>query len=204
MKKGKIYLLLIFSCLLVVNPIFGLESAIIAMFQRFEPVSSIMYISTSPLSFFIQGMILYAMLKCTRSDIQRPNRVILCSYAAIAILIAQFVMMHGLKKNVFLWYFGYLLYDVLGGLITMFTLIINAQQVSQHCVEGYEGFSINIISGSINIAVILSNTLGTNTIGRYLESAHFSSKSIMYTAILCVEIAVIPFLLAFYFLRTRK
>jgi hypothetical protein len=204
MKKGKSYLLLIFSCLLTMNPAFGLEGVILSMYQRFKPLPTKMFVFTLPFSFFIQGVVLFIILKCAKNDIQNPSRVVLSGYIAVSILIAQFIVMYKIKQYAAMWYVGYLLYDIMGGLITMIVLIINAQQVAKYCKEGYEGFSINIISGAINVAVILSNTLGTNTIGWYLAASHYSEISVTYTAIFSVEIAIIPFLLACYFLRTRK
>lgn len=189
---------------MVVNPAFGLEGSILLMFQRFKPISSKVYEFTAPLSFFVQGVVLFSILKLARQDFQRPARVILSGFIAISVLIAQFILMYKIKQNFYIWYFGYLLYDVMVGIIMMTLLIINAQQVAQYCREGYEGFSINSITGAINVSVIISNTLGTNTIGWYLAASHYSEKSVVYTTILCIELAIIPLLLAFYFLRTRK
>lgn len=151
----------------------------------------------------LASSILWYGKKRTERDIKNPQNTILLLNVILVATILQLLLLYYIK-NLFFWYLSYLTFQTVAVLVSSISLVVCAQQISKHCQEGYEGFSINLISGCTNIAIILGNYLGQNVLGSYLGSSHYHQKSITYTVILNIELAVIPLLLAVYFFKLRN
>lgn len=201
LKKDNAYPILFFSCFLLVNPGFGLDIAILQMFQRFQSLRDWQTILLPPIVYLLVSVFLLVLLKSMKRKLN-PKRWLFLSYLLICFTMAQFLVLYKVT-NIYLWCLSFVIYDMFVQVVSTLMIIINVQQTSEYCKEGFEGFSINIISGSANIAVIISNTIGQNIFGTYLAESHYSLRSITYTITICAEIAIIFLLLGFLFLRSK-
>lgn len=203
MTNEDTHLLLLFTCLLSLNPAMGLEVVLPSIFQRYQPLPDYMVLLVDGLTYLGVSLILYLGVRRMKNSIRKPVDVLLILYIVVMLTVLQLALLYFVPSLIF-WFASFMIFDIVIELITSLALILCAQQISRYCEEGYEGFSINLISGCVNIAIIIGNYLGNNVVGAYLAMAHYSQHAFNYTIILCFELAVIPLLLAFYCFKLRK
>lgn len=203
MVKEDTHLLLLFSCLLCINPANGLDQSLMSMFARFRQLPYFLSIIVEGLTYLIVSLILVLGVQRMKKSIRNPVDVVLILYIVIMLASLQLALLY-FVPSLFFWFLSYLLFEVVIELIGSLALIVCAQQTAKYCQEGYEGFSINLNSGIVNIAIIIGNYIGGNVVGSFLEASHFSQKSFNYAVILSFELALIPLLLAFYTFKLRN
>jgi hypothetical protein len=203
MKKEKTYLILLFTMLLCINPALGLDSTMSQMFQRFRPLPKDFVLGIDSLVALLACLFLYFGFRRPKESINSPQNVVLILYIVLVANVGQLTTLVFIGDRSFS-FCSYLLYATVEELIGTLGIILCVQQISKYCGEGYEGFSINVVSGCINFAILVSNFLGDNVIGSYLDKSTDLPSSIGYTAVLCLELAAIPLLLAFYFFKLRS
>ena len=203
LTKENTHLLLVVSCLLNANPANGLDNSLINMFQRFRPLPSYLNFLADPLQNAIISLILWFGLRNFKMSIRRPAVAIIIMHLVFILAVVQLLTFFFVPCK-YAWFASYVLFEVVTNLGISVCLVVCAQQISKYCQEGYEGFSINLISGSINIAIISGTYVGRNLVGNYLSASHYRQTGFIYSIILCIEVAVIPLLLAFYFFKVRS
>lgn len=146
-------------------------------------------------------VLLFLILK-TRRGIRRPETFIFASYVLFLIYMVEMMVGWVYFSNSVLGAFTVISIGTFFNTLTTFIVILaTVHQAVKYCEHGHESFSINGVVGINNIAVNISNFVGTGIVKDYLTLSYFSTKSIIYVFTICIELAIIPMLFAFYFLK---
>ena len=138
-----------------------------------------------------------------KNSIRKPVDVVLILYLVIMLSVIQLAFLY-FVRSLFLWYSSYLVFEIVIQLAGSLSLIVCAQQIAKYCQEGYEGFSINFVTGTTNIAVVGTQYLVNTTLSSFIDASHFSARSVMFVLIFCIEMSIISFLIALYFFKIKK
>lgn len=202
LKMDRMYLLVIFSSLACINPISGISNTLTTTASRYTPElhSSIpTLIGKSGLfSAFLMWLFSYKFKK----DFKRPENFIITAYI-ISILISMLAISicYFYPLNYIL--FVSIAFSSLSSVTVMISMIVCAQQISKNCLEGYEGFSINFVTGINNVSVVFAQFMTDTILQTYVYRSHFSNSSIIYVFTFCIELSVISLLLAVYYHKIK-
>lgn len=158
------------------------------------------------LSSVIQGVVISLGLILVRQKVRRityPGKIMVLMNSAL-LLIGSLSMWTACTSSLQIAPALTLLtiFQGVNNLFVIFNCLVIVGEISKVCETGFESFSINFITGVLNIAVFISTFVGTKVVS-FLQGAHYAPVAINYSAILNLELMAIPLLIGlhFYFIR---
>lgn len=203
LKIERSYLLLIFSYLSCANPITGLSSVVIAVVVRFNPLIMNQLMLMNGASGLLVALLVWVLSVRFKRDFKKPQNYIMWNYLLSISIVGFFIILYYTRGLLLMWA-SVLLFFTLSSFTVLLSVTMCVQQISKYCLEGYEGFSINFVTGTTNIAVVGTQYLVNTSLSSFIDSSHFSARSVMFVLIFCIEMSVISFLIALYFFKIKK
>jgi len=180
-----------------------MSSVVISVVVRFNPLISNQLMLMNGASGLLVALLVWILSVLVKRDFKKPQNYIMWNYLLSTSVLVFFVVLYFNRGIVLMW-ISLLLFFTISSFTVLLSVIMCVQQISKYCLEGYESFSINFVTGTTNIAVVGSQYLVNTTLTSFIEASHYSSRSVMFVLIFCIEMSVASFLTAFYFFKVKK
>ena len=151
----------------------------------------------------IIGSVLLIYSKTKREQIY-PENYMVYAFSLQIIMFLTVMFAYILSENVYALFWTVSMTYGITNLIIAIIIIACVYQVMRFCEDGYESFTINGITGVVNLGVNISNIVGSGWLQTYVTNRHSSKQSFSYVCIFSSEYALIFLLLAVYFLIMKK
>jgi len=190
------YLLLVFGVCISSNPALGIDYTQMAKYDS-NVGSYLQRILALPILLFFFIILIFK----TRKGIHNHRYFVYFGFGSMVTFLLIIMILWNFFQSEVSYYIINTLNNAVAVLCTDIVLVAEVYQVLRNGQEGYEAFLINSILGVTNIAINISNTLGAGIIRTFLDNRFYSIKAVNYCLLLCIELAIIPWLCAYIVYR---
>lgn len=200
-KIDNSYLLLVFAFLLSLFPGAGVDLG--RMLVYIGDVNQWMRNLNLVMTCIITMMVIvYIIIKTRRGKIYPPNLIFAGFILGILAFIGIYLSWLSANQQAMYWAVN-ITANVFNIMIAL-GIIACAYQIMQYCEDGYESFTINSITGVVNIGVVITSAIGSSWLSPFMDKRRYSVSSVGYVCVFVIEYALIFLLLGIQFLMLKK
>ena len=206
--KDKLYWVLIFGFLSIINPYSDLDYA--EMFKVKKGYSpDVKWEGWDYWVLSLRGIVIVCCLamgiRKNQRFIKNTERAIQC-FILVQLVVTIFVysMWYLDYKESWLILFVVLLSDLYTNLRAVLVSVICVQYVSRNVERGYESFSINSITSIVNISVLFSDTCAIAVVDAYLKNKGYNDNSFNLVSAMSLLYTTVLFIFSVYIIDIRE
>ena len=199
--KDGTYWLVFFGALALLFPFEDIELAEILDIKR-PHLETVNYFSWFGGALLVVTVALTLVYKKVRS-LQSPHYYILGVYSSQLITTLGIMLAFFLVSNLWLDYVLLAFVGYSGYIYVIVVCSVCIQSVVKHTKEGYEVFSLNMISALMNLCSLGSGLYYYDGMRSYMKDNDFSDRSVMYTCAIALGYALVTGALAAFLLITK-